>query len=88
MPGFLDHVLPIFLWGMNAGGKIELVKIFSQLSEIFRARRFRQLADRAELFKIVFAKICARLTQAVQFKERLMFHIQRADCLVRDLRIR
>ena len=62
MPGLLDHVPSVFLRGVNAGSKIELVKILSQLEEICCTFWFCHLADRAELHEILFLEIGTYLT--------------------------
>ena len=54
MTGLLDHVLAKFLRTMNIRCEIKLIEVFCQLADICRTRRFRHLADRAELLEILF----------------------------------
>ena len=44
--GLLDHVLAVFLRGMDVRRKSKLVQIFGQLADAVDALRLRQMADR------------------------------------------
>ena len=59
--GLLDHVLAVFLRGMDVRRKIKLIQIFGQLADAFDALRLRQMADRAELGEVMFLKTGAHL---------------------------
>ena len=57
MTGLLDHVFSEFLRRVDIWCEIKLIQIFCQLADICCTRRFRHLADRAELHEILFLEI-------------------------------
>ena len=57
MTGPLDHVPPKLLRRVDIWCEIKLIEVFCQLADICCARRFRHLADRAELLEILFLEI-------------------------------
>ena len=57
MTGPLDHVPPKLLRRVDIWCEIKLIEVFSQLADICCTRRFRHLADRAELHEILFLEI-------------------------------
>ena len=54
MTGPLDHVPPKLLRRVDIWCEIKLIEVFCQLADICCTRRFRHLADRAELHEILF----------------------------------
>ena len=84
MTGLLYHVFSKFLRRVDIWCEIKLIEVFCQLADIGCARRFRHLADRAELHEILFLEIGTYLAQPVQFKERPVFNIQCAVDLIRE----
>ena len=57
MTGPLDHVPPKLLRRVDIWCEIKLIEVFCQLADICCTRRFRHLADRAELHEILFLEI-------------------------------
>ena len=57
MAGLLDHVFSEFLRRVDIWCEIKLIEIFSKLADIGCTRRFRHLADRAELYEFLFLEI-------------------------------
>ena len=57
MTGLLYHVFSKFLRRVDIWCEIKLIEVFCQLADIGCARRFRHLADRAELHEILFLEI-------------------------------
>ena len=51
------HVFSKFLRRVDIWCKIKLIEVFCQLADICCARRFRHLADHAELHEILFLEI-------------------------------
>ena len=56
------HVFSKFLRRVDIWCEIKLIEIFCQLADICCTRRFRHLADRAELHEILFLEIGTYLT--------------------------
>ena len=57
MTGLLDHVFSEFLRRVDVWCEIKLIEVFCQLADIGCTRRFRHLADCAELHEILFLEI-------------------------------
>ena len=57
MTGLLYHVFSKFLRRVDIWCEIKLIEVFCQLADICCTRRFRHLADRAELHEILFLEI-------------------------------
>ena len=76
MTGLLDHIFPIFCWGMCVWSKVKQVEILRKILDLFCILRLRQSYHGAQLLDVVRGKRTCCLCQCVEIRETLMFHIQ------------